>query len=1319
MLEDNYYKTLLKKAPYAYALHKIVLDENNMPIDYTFVEINDAYELMTGLLAEDIIGKKITEVLPNIKNDKFNWIKFYGNIAMKGGEETLEQFTEQLNKTYRITVSSPEKLYFSTVFYDISELVNSQKTLKVSENRYRTIFDNAPVGIVKYNEEAIIEDCNQEYVNLLGIDKSFLIGYDLKKLPDKRIRTSVLKSLKGEESFFEGKYVPQKSSKNIYSKAHFAPQFDINGNITGGIAIAEDLSNYIKALNIIKESEEKYKTLVNNLEEIIFQLSPEGKLTFVSPNKKNFIGYSANEVLGKNFESLIHPDDKKSAHEFINNSISNLKPAKDIEYRIKSKTGEWKWQSASISPQFDSNGKVTGLTGITSDITDKIIAQKKEFIRAKLLEHSMENSLSNLLKFSLDIIEEISESPISFFNILDDNEKTFKIAQYSSATLKEFCHADAIMPHYPIKNAGIWADAARLRKTVIHNDYKNETNKKGMPEGHATIERELIVPVIRDNKIKAILGVGNKKSPYTYEDVKLVEYLADITWDIFDKKQTLDLLAESEEKFRFISESASDVIWIYNLQKDKFSYISPSVKQLRGLTVEEAINQNIEDALSKESYLKFLKIKDKMLPRFLNNPGLKDFVITEIQQPTKDGKYIWVEASTKLRYNKEKEIEVVGISRDIEKRKKLELELIKAKEQAESANKAKSEFLANMSHEIRTPLNGVIGFSELLLRTKLSETQKTYTDNINLSAQSLLGIISDILDFSKIEAGKMELSNIKTNVHNLVEEAIEIVNFQAEKKKLELLLSVSDDVPIYIDADPTRLKQVLLNLLGNAIKFTEKGEVELTVTYEKILIDKGIIKFTIRDTGIGISKENKHKLFKAFSQADTSTTRKYGGTGLGLIISNFLVDLMGGKIMFDSTPGVGSKFYFEFNTNVHPTNDLTQSFSEHFSNALIVDDNNRNAEIVSNILTSLDICSVITNSGENAIKTLESTKYDILFIDYDLPKLNGNETVNIIRKDKNLKKKDLPAILMHNTLVDQEAELSETCNNSNICFQIRKPIKKRIIIELLNKITLKQNKLPIDNCNDEKHENQDTQLKILIVEDVELNMIFIKTLLTEFMPNSELFEAKNGKEAISKTSEIIPNLILMDIQMPVLDGIEATIKIKENPKTKEIPIIALTAGVITSEKEKCLKAGMVDFISKPIIKEELFDKIKQHVHQNKPNQKNNIYFDHKLLLSRINNNKNILEKLLIAAPDQFERQVIELKEEIEKEKLDLDLISRLTHSLKGSSLNLCLEVISAIAIKMEKEAKSKQISKLKKSLNELLSEWSITKDVLQKFIKSF
>jgi signal transduction histidine kinase/CheY-like chemotaxis protein len=520
-------------------------------------------------------------------------------------------------------------------------------------------------------------------------------------------------------------------------------------------------------------------------------------------------------------------------------------------------------------------------------------------------------------------------------------------------------------------------------------------------------------------------------------------------------------------------------------------------------------------------------------------------------------------------------------------------QLIKAKKDADTASKVKSEFLANMSHEIRTPLNGVIGFTDLLMQSKLTGVQQEYMQTVSQSANSLLDIINDILDFSKIEAGKLELTVDKTDLIEVSGQVADMIKYQAHKKGLEVLLNISNKIPRYIWADEIRLRQILINLLSNAVKFTEFGEIELKIEAleNNSLKEQNIFRFSVRDTGIGVHPKNQQKIFDAFSQEDSSTTKRFGGTGLGLAITNKLLELMGSHLQIQSEVGKGSVFYFDVALKSMYGSIMEWENTENIESVLIVDDNTNNRIILREMLALKSITADEAKSGLEALDMLKAKKYDVIIMDYHMPYMDGIETIRKIR-EMYPTAGDQPVVLLYSS--SDDGHINIVCDELQVQQRLVKPLKINQLYTSLSFIKAKNKKLDVQQLDNAVTESKEKliQYKVVIAEDNAINMLLARTIIKNILPDAKIFEVTNGKQALDIFKEQQPDIIFMDVQMPELNGYDATMAIRNAETGKRVPIIALTAGTVKGEKEKCLEAGMDDYISKPFVKKTMEDIIK-------------------------------------------------------------------------------------------------------------------------------
>ena len=550
---------------------------------------------------------------------------------------------------------------------------------------------------------------------------------------------------------------------------------------------------------------------------------------------------------------------------------------------------------------------------------------------------------------------------------------------------------------------------------------------------------------------------------------------------------------------------------------------------------------------------------------------------------TAKGNEVWVRAMGKAEMIDGQCERVYGTFQDISKQKDLEFELRKAKKHAEKANAAKSQFLANMSHEIRTPLNSVLGFAELLEYTEMSDTQKNYVKAISQSGYNLLDLIDDILDLSKVESGKTILNIEKTDIWDLIERLVETINVKINKSKVEFLVNIDPLVPRLVWVDSIRLRQVLTNLLSNATKFTEQGEIELGMFVTAKDASKCGIEFYVRDTGIGIAKAKQKTIFQEFVQEDSSISKKYGGTGLGLAISNRLLMLMDSQIRLESTLGHGSTFSFPLVVKFEEE-EATESYSfQCVKKILVVDDNALNRKLVSNMLTRMDMQVVTVENGIEALNRLNKQKFDVLIIDYQMPYLDGLQTIEQVRTNLKMSEAELSIVMLHS--VNDDNLLVSKAKEFSISQIHRKPITSLYLNNMLKAIDA--NMASSQKAHKPEKGPNLNRKNILLVDDNELNMLLLESLVNTLPGNFNQIKVTNGSAALLEVERQKPDFIFMDINMPGRNGIEVTQILREKYSKEELPIVAVTASVVKGIKDDCLNAGMNDYVSKPLSKLQL------------------------------------------------------------------------------------------------------------------------------------
>jgi PAS domain S-box-containing protein len=918
----------------------------------------------------------------------------------------------------------------------------------------------------------------------------------------------------------------------------------------------ETLSTLMREL--VKQHDESQRDLQEALTDLAYQkfaldqhaivsiTNLSGDITYANDRFCEISGFSRAELLNQNHRII---NSHTHSREFFTNMWEQITSGMVWHGEIcnRNKAGHLYWVDATIVPLANDAGKPTMFIAIRTDITER-----------KRMEASMKAAEARLRHITNTVPGAVFQWHVApdHYRYTFISERVREVLGFTPEQLKQDSSLTTlqIFKEDMARVVNGVLDAAR-RRVVWRGEYRVNIEQGALRWIRAEIDPE---PDLAPDGATVFTGI----------------------W------QDITALKEADSRLREVTENIPVAVFQYYAETDgkfKVTFISDSIESICGVRA---------DAIVETTSLLLERVHPEDQAIFSAGLGVVnaqaqaqavDFRMVHLQT----GSVVWVHGEAHPRQQSHGGWVWNGYFTDITASKQAEAELQKAKEDAEAASHAKSDFLANMSHEIRTPMNGVIGMTDLLLDTDLDVEQREYLGIVKSSADALLRVINDILDFSKIEAGKLLIENIPFHLGQAVAETLKSVALRANEKGLELVSDVAADVPMGVLGDPGRLRQILLNIIGNAIKFTDKGEIVVRVAHASAQESPATVHFSVSDSGIGIPLDKQRAIFEAFSQEDSSTTRKYGGTGLGLTICSRLVEAMGGRIWVESVPGKGSVFHFTLHIEVDESAPVSLAPIVRFAGckALIVDDNAVNRLVLARTLESEGVITQASASGQEALGWLEQasllgTPCDLILLDAQMPEMDGFAVAEKIARMPQCRK--IPVVMLSSAGIKGDAQRA---SDVGIVGYLSKPIARDELLQALARVLNLDISQPQALVTSHLIRESQVLLNVLLVEDHLVNQKLAVTLLTRWGHHVEV--ASNGQMALDMFASHAFDVILMDMMMPVMDGLEATRRIRARETSRHTPIIAMTANAMESDRERCLEAGMDEYLSKPIKAQEL------------------------------------------------------------------------------------------------------------------------------------
>lgn len=1452
-------------------------------IEGTITLANHAFKRMLGSKdEEDIIGRRLTSFIPRERHE--SCANFLDDVNKSELHQRIETIFLRLDggklpvDIVAANINWNDKPSAYIVARDITERQRAEEALRQSEDRFRTLTEHSSDAIAIVDIDGNLKYLSQSNVRVQGDKPEDLIGIsfaDLIHPDDLKGLIEVFNDLiNNKHEFITATYRCRHKDGSWRIMEAVSRNFFDDPNIKGIVTNYHDITERKQAEEALRESEGNYRSMVEDLNDIVFNFDLSSNITYVSPVIETLFGYKPEEVINTSFLKYVHPDDAKDVVDNMERNLEGM--LESYEYRIITKDGSIRHVRSSSKFLYE-DGKPVSFTGIMADVTEQKKArdalQESEEKYRILVENANDGILivqDGLFKFANQRMVEISgygvkeliDSSFLVFAHPDEVDKISEINRKHATGEKKVTVSELAIIHKDGHRVDIEFNASNfiyneeLAVLVIIRDiterkvYEDKLieNTQYFRSLIDTLHEDIIV-IDKDYRITDInnsflIKTGEKrekivgrnchdviygyKRPCAFEDqicplnsilstgenvqtihkqvkedgsiqytsiiasplkdsdgniTKIVEAIRDVS----DIHQAHEKIRESEENYRNLVENLNDIV--FNIDLDgNFTYLSPIIEKISGYKIDDIVGQPIEKFIHPDDLPGFHEMLKKGMEKRKESYDFKAI--------DKRGETHYISASGRVQRRDSKPIGITGIMTDVTDSRMMREELKAAKIRAEESNRAKSEFLANMSHEIRTPMNAILGFSELLLEEDLTEEQMENVKTIYESGDILLALINDILDLSKIESGKMVVNEEAFYLLEFLNSVMSLFRPKAEEKGLKLNLKIDKDISSQIVSDPDKIRQIIINLIGNAVKFSDSGKIDVSAKMKEKDDETDILTISVKDTGIGIPQKKIEAIFDPFSQVDASTTRRYGGTGLGLSITKNLVELFDGKIRVTSREGKGSTFTFSIPVkrptaeereaqvdepkkiliveddastlrlykkylerdgyevissmmgkdalplaekhlpsmiildvllpdivgwevlsrlkksektsdipvivvSVLPEKDkaislgaidyaekpisgaslvkkiesLTKSKKQKIDlNIVIVDDDKPVLEFLSEMLDEEGFSTVPFSDPQEAIDFIKAgNSVDMIILDIYMPKISGFDIMSVLKEEGELK--NIPIIFVTGKAMS-EKEMKKFDGISYTLMQ-KSQLTTELVVEEIDGILKDLKEVPQKTKEEARPEVREKPTgSILLVEDNEVN----QRLITKLLKNEgfKVIVAGNGAEALKTVGTENFDLILMDIQMPVMDGYEATRRLKADERFRSIPVVALTAHAMSGDEDKIREAGCDGYLTKPVKKDKLLNEL---AHQLEIVKKDELSHE----VEKDEELEEIYRDYFKGLPGEKEKLQKALKSK------DFENIYKIGHDLKGTGGAFGQEKISVLGGQIEHAAKEKKI----------------------------